>query len=41
MLQKVQQLILPAGLSVTFLTGGFYLVGRGLDEVFNPRLRDR
>ncbi len=34
-------LILPAGLSVTFLTGGFYLVGRGLDEVFNPRLRKR
>ena len=34
-------LILPAGLSVTFLTGGFYLVGRGLDEVFNPRLRER
>jgi peptide/nickel transport system permease protein len=34
-------LILPAGLSVTFLAGGFYLVGRGLDEVFNPRLRDR
>ena len=34
-------LILPAGLSVTFLAGGFYLVGRGLDEVFNPRLRGR
>lgn len=34
-------LILPAGLAVTFLAGGFYLVGRGLDEVFNPRLRDR
>ena len=32
-------LILPAGLSVTFLAGGFYLVGRGLDEVFNPRLK--
>ena len=38
---KFWWLILPAGLSVTFLTGGFYLVGRGLDEVFNPRLRDR
>ena len=34
-------LILPAGLAVTFLAGGFYLVGRGLDEVFNPRLRKR
>ena len=34
-------LILPAGLSVTFLAGGFYLVGRGLDDVFNPRLRKR
>ena len=38
---KYWWLILPAGLSVTFLAGGFYLVGRGLDEVFNPRLRDR
>ena len=34
-------LILPAGLAVTLLAGGFYLVGRGLDEVFNPRLRKR
>jgi len=34
-------LVLPAGLSVTFLSGGFYLVGRGLDDVFNPRLRRR
>jgi len=34
-------LILPAGLSVTLLAGGFYLVGRGLDDVFNPRLRKR
>ena len=38
---KFWWLILPAGLSVTFLTGGLYLVGRGLDEVFNPRLRNR
>ena len=38
---KFWWLILPAGLSVTFLAGGFYLVGRGLDEVFNPRLRKR
>ena len=34
-------LILPAGLAVTLLAGGFYLVGRGLDDVFNPRLRKR
>ena len=34
-------LILPAGLAVTFLAGGFYLVGRELDDVFNPRLRKR
>jgi len=34
-------LVFPAGLSVTFLSGGFYLVGRGLDDVFNPRLRRR
>jgi len=34
-------IVLPAGLSVTFLSGGFYLVGRGLDDVFNPRLRKR
>jgi peptide/nickel transport system permease protein len=34
-------LVLPAGLAVTLLAGGFYLVGRGLDDVFNPRLRKR
>jgi ABC-type dipeptide/oligopeptide/nickel transport system permease subunit len=34
MLQLIQQ-------AITFLAGGFYLVGRGLDEVFNPRLRKR
>lgn len=34
-------LVIPAGLSVTLLAGGFYLVGRGLDDVFNPRLRKR
>ena len=38
---KYWWLILPAGLSVTLLAGGFYLVGRGLDDVFNPRLRRR
>lgn len=38
---KYWWLILPAGLAVTLLAGGFYLVGRGLDDVFNPRLRKR
>lgn len=32
---------LPAGLSITLLCAAFYLVGRGLDEVVNPRLRRR
>lgn len=32
---------LPAGLSITLLCSAFYLVGRGLDEVINPRLRKR
>jgi peptide/nickel transport system permease protein len=34
-------LIFPAGLSITFLCAAFYLVGRALDEVVNPRLRKR
>lgn len=34
-------LLLPAGAAVTLLSMGFYLVGRGLDEVVNPRLRAR
>jgi len=34
-------LILPAGLSITLLCSAFYLVGRALDEVVNPRLRKR
>jgi peptide/nickel transport system permease protein len=34
-------LIFPAGLSITFLCAAFYLVGRALDEVINPRLRRR
>lgn len=32
---------LPAGLSITLLCAAFYLVGRGLDDVINPRLRRR
>lgn len=34
-------LLMPAGLSITLLCGSFYLVGRALDEVVNPRLRKR
>jgi len=34
-------LLLPAGLAVTMLCGAFFLVGRGMDEVVNPRLRAR
>jgi len=32
---------LPSGLSITLLCAAFYLVGRGLDPVINPRLRKR
>jgi peptide/nickel transport system permease protein len=34
-------LLIPAGVSITLLCGSFYLVGRGLDPVVNPRLRAR
>ena len=34
-------LLIPASLSITLLAGAFYLVGRALDEVVNPRLRRR
>jgi peptide/nickel transport system permease protein len=34
-------LIFPASLSITLLCAAFYLVGRALDEVINPRLRKR
>ncbi|MBI1743544.1 ABC transporter permease [Candidatus Acetothermia bacterium] len=32
---------MPPGLAVTLLCSAFYLVGRGLDEIVNPRLRKR
>ncbi len=38
---KYWWLILPAGGSITLLCSAFYLVGRALDEVVNPRLRRR
>jgi len=31
----------PAGAAITLLCFAFYLVGRGLDEIVNPRLRKR
>lgn len=34
-------LLFPAGLAVTMLAAAFFLVGRGMDEVVNPRLRAR
>ncbi len=34
-------LLVPAGASITLLCSTFYLVGRALDEVVNPRLRRR
>jgi peptide/nickel transport system permease protein len=34
-------LIVPAGACITLLCSSFYLVGRALDEVVNPRLRKR
>ena len=32
---------LPPGVIISLLCAGFYFVGRGLDEVVNPRLRER
>ncbi len=32
---------MPPGIAITLLCSAFYLVGRGLDEVVNPRLRKR
>jgi peptide/nickel transport system permease protein len=34
-------LIFPAGVSITLLCTAFYLIGRALDGVVNPRLRQR
>ncbi len=34
-------LYIPPGLAITMLCAAFYLVGRGLDEIVNPRLRKR
>jgi peptide/nickel transport system permease protein len=34
-------LLIPASLAITTLSAAFYLVGRGMDEVVNPKLRRR
>lgn len=34
-------LLIPSGAAVTLLAGAFFLVGRAMDEVVNPRLRKR
>ena len=34
-------LLIPAGLAVSLLCASFFLVGRAMDEVVNPRLRQR
>jgi peptide/nickel transport system permease protein len=33
--------LVPPGLAITVLSLGFYLLGRGFDEIVNPRLRRR
>ena len=38
---KYWYLMFPAGLSISLLCSAFYLVGRAMDEVINPRLRKR
>ena len=36
---KFWWLLMPAGMSITLLCGSFYLMGRAMDEIVNPRLR--
>ncbi len=38
---KYWWLWLPSGLAITLFCAAFYMIGRGLDEVVNPRLRRR
>jgi peptide/nickel transport system permease protein len=38
---KAWWLLLPAGLAVTLFAAGFFLIGRAMDVVVNPRLRTR
>jgi peptide/nickel transport system permease protein len=41
LLAQYWYLWVPPGLAITFLCSAFYMIGRGLDEVVNPRLRER
>jgi peptide/nickel transport system permease protein len=41
LLAEYWYLWVPPGLAITLLCAAFYLIGRGLDEVVNPRLRER
>ena len=34
-------LVFPAGIAITLISAAFFLVGRAMDEVINPRLRRR
>jgi peptide/nickel transport system permease protein len=34
-------LIFPASIAISSICAAFYLVGRALDEIVNPRLRKR
>jgi len=38
---KYWYLMFPAGIAISLLCSAFYLVGRAMDEVVNPRLRKR
>ncbi|UCG41593.1 MAG: ABC transporter permease [Acidimicrobiia bacterium] len=38
---KVWWLMAPAGLAITVFSAGFFMVARAMDEVVNPRLRQR
>lgn len=38
---KAPYWIFPPGLCISLLTFAFYLIGRALDEIVNPRLRER
>lgn len=38
---KAPYWVLPPGLCISFLSLAFYLMGRALDEIINPRLRKR
>lgn len=38
---KYWWLWLPSGVAITLFCAAFYMIGRGLDEVVNPRLRKR